>query len=253
MQTKLSLSPDVFRPLDAWVHGTQFYMKSFEFYEQDVHVPENVFVGLDAVFEVHESPQAPLKTLEKSWLDTKNYVSAACQLLDRPRPGHALSESERQLVVAKFGEPPGPAWPLYLFAVGDAEDERVVYIGKTDARTHRFYAGHSAITALHRPEYRGLQTRLYLATLTIYSDEGHYMPLEWVHPQSLRNMIWSDAEAQLIYFFQPELNSALKTTDNSRMPTNLTLHNYTGTKNFDGLAIVPHREVGEDEWLQITS
>lgn len=58
-------------------------------------------------------------------------------------------------MLAAFGEPPGPAWPLYFFTVGDLAAERIVYIGKTNAKTHRFYTGHSAITSLHRPEYKG--------------------------------------------------------------------------------------------------
>lgn len=250
---KLTLRADVFRPLTAWVYGEGFFMKGFEFYEYDVHVPEQVFVALDTFFEVHEAPQTPLKTLEQSWTDTKLYVLRACQLLGRIRPGRALSNDERTTVLNALGEPPGPAWPLYFFTVGDLNEERIVYIGKTNAKTHRFYSGHSAITSLHRPEYSGLRTRLYLATVTIYSDEGHYIPLEWVHPNALRNILWSDAEARLIYHFQPELNTDLKAADASKMPTQLTLHNYAGTKNFDAVFLEPHRKVPEDEWFSITN
>ncbi|NMQ30316.1 hypothetical protein E4Q23_22690 [Candidatus Accumulibacter phosphatis] len=228
-------------------------MKGFEFYEYDVHVPKLVFVALDTFFEVHEAPHTPLKTLKQSWIDTKTYVSQACLLLGRSRPGHALSLNERATVLAALGEPPGPAWPLYFFTVGDLAEERIVYIGKTNAETHRFYAGHTTITALHRPEYRGLRTRLYLATVTIYSDEDRYIPLEWVHPTVLRETLWSDAEAQLIYYYQPELNIDLKAVDASKMPTSLTLHNYSGTKNFDAISLQPHREVSEDEWFRITN
>lgn len=250
---QLPLDSAVFRPLTAWVHGESFFMKGFEYYELDVHVPEQMFVALDTFFEIHEAPQTPLKTLEQSWLDTKTYVSRVCQLVGRGRPGRALSKDERASVIATLGEPPGPAWPLYFFTVGDLAEERIVYIGKTNAKTHRFYSGHSAITALHRPEYRGLRTRLYLATVTIYSDEDHYIPLEWVHPDALRNTLWSDAEAQLIYYFQPELNTELKAADASKMPTQITLHNYAGTNNFDAVFLVPHREVLKEEWSRITN
>jgi hypothetical protein len=37
------------------------------------------------------------------------------------------------------------------------------------------------------------------------------------------------------------------------MPTNLTLHNYTGTKNFNAVPILPHRKVSEAEWHRITN
>lgn len=228
-------------------------MKGFEYYEYDVHVPELMFIALDTFFEVHEAPQIPLKTLEQSWLDAKEYVSRACQLLGRSRPGSSLTEGERTTVLAALGEPPGPAWPLYFFTVGNLDEERIVYIGKTNAKTHRFYTGHSAITALHRPEYKALPTRLYLATVTMYSNEGHYIPLEWVHPDSLRETLWTDAEAQLIYYFQPELNTELKAADSSKMPTRITIHNYSGTDNFDAVSLEPHREVTEDEWFSISN
>ena len=224
-------------------------MKGFEYYEHEVHIPEQMFVALDTVIEVHEAPLAPLKTLEQSWIDTKTYIAQACSILGRHRPGFSLSDSERQKVLQVLGEPPGPAWPLYFFTVQYETLERIVYVGKTNAKTHRFYTGHTAITALHRPEYCGLRTRLYLATVTILSDEGHYIPLEWVHPEILRNRLWSDSEAQLIYYFQPELNTDSKSVDSSKMPSNLTLHNYSGTKTFDGISIAPNRIVSEDEWL----
>jgi hypothetical protein len=250
---RLQLSSDVFRPLTAWVYGERFFMKGIEYYEHDVHVPDRMFVALDVFFEIHEAPRTPLKTLEQSWMDTKAYVAEACRLIGRDRPGFSLSVEDRQKVLLALGEPPGPAWPLYFFTVGDQAEERIVYIGKTNAKSHRFYSGHSAITALHRPEYRRLRTRLYLATVTMYSDEGHYIPLEWVHPAILRNTLWSDAEAQLVYHFQPALNTELKTRDASKMPTNLTLYNYSGTKSFDAISLLPHRETSEDEWLRISN
>ena len=250
---RLELPSDVFRPLSAWVYGELFFMKGFEYYEWDVHVPVEMFVALDTFFDVHEAPQTPLKTLEQSWIDTKAYVAEACRILGRNRPGHSLSEAERHKVLMAIGKPPGPAWPLYFFTVGDQAEEQIVYIGKTNAKTHRFYAGHSTITALHRPEYRGLRSRLYLATLTIISDERHYIPLEWVHPQDLRNTLWSDAEAQLIYHFQPDLNTELKSNDASKMPIRLTLHNYSRTETFDAISISPHREVSEEEWARLTN
>ena len=250
---RLPLSSDVVRPLTAWVYGERFFMKWYEYYEYGVHIPTFMFVALDAVFEVHQAPQTPLKTLEQSWIDTKAYVIEACRIVGRDRPGFSPSESEQTKVLVALGEPPSPAWPLYFFTAGDQTEEQIVYIGKTNARSHRFYSGHSAITGLHRPEYRGLRTRLYLATITMYSDEGHYIPLEWVHPETLRNTLWPDAEAQLIYHFQPALNTELKSSDASKMPPNLTLHNYTGTKNFNAVPILPHRKVSEAEWHRITN
>ena len=236
------------RPLTAWVHGANFYMKSFYHYEGEVILPESVFVSIIASFEVHQAPNVPLKTLDQSWVDTKAYVLAACELLGRQRAGYSLSGPDRAEVIAKLGQPPEPSWPLYFLAVGDYPDEEIVYVGKTNSKTHRFSAGHAAITALHRPEYEGKKKRLYFAAVTIYSDEGNYVPLEWLHPKALRDAIWTDLEAQLIFYFQPVLNDKLKKRDYSERPTQIAFHNYSGTKSFDGWYIPAHRAVDQREW-----
>lgn len=250
---KLPLNDHVYLPLSSWLFGGLSFMNSFGFYELDVHVPRCMFVGLDTSFEIFEAPDTPLKTLEQSWIDTKEYVRRACELLGRPKPGPSLSTAERDVVLNALGRPPGPAWPLYFFTVGDAAAERIVYIGKTNATTHRFATGHSALTALHRPAYEGERKRLYLATVTMFTDEDRYIPLEWVHPTGLRDRLWSDIEAQLIYTFQPELNTDLKAADQSELPAEVTLHNYAGTSTFDAVTIPPHREVEEWEWLRYTN
>jgi hypothetical protein len=149
---RLVLENDVDRPLSGWVHQDKsFFVKSFLHYEQEVILPEEIFVSLDAVFPVHQAAQVPLKTLDQSWIDTKEYITNACILLKRPNAGYPLSPSERSKVLATIGEPPGPAWPIYLLAVGDFPSERIIYIGKTNSGTHRFTSGHTAITALPSP------------------------------------------------------------------------------------------------------
>lgn len=245
---KIGLEDDVMRPLTAWVHGENFYMKSFIHYEGEVILPETVFVSIIGSFQIHEAPNVPLKTLCQSWVDTKNYVLAACKLLGRERAGYSLSVHERASVLAELGQPPEPSWPLYFLAVGDYPEEEIVYVGKTNSKTHRFTAGHAAITALHRPEYENRAKRLYFATVTIYSDEGNYVPLEWIHPKPLRDAIWKDLEAQLIFYFQPALNDRLKKRDHSERPIQIAFHNYSGTKSFDGWGIPAHRQVDDSEW-----
>lgn len=244
---KLAISPDVMRPLTPWLHG-DWYVKRFQHYEGEVILPAQVFVCLSVAFELHEAPQTPLKTLEQSWSDTKKYLSSACQLISRETPMRSLSKEERKAILTTLGEPPDPAWPLYFFTVGEYPDEKIVYIGKTNSRSHRFSRGHAAITALHGPTYRGLRTRGYLASVTIYSDEGNYVPLDWLHPRALREAVWSDLEAQLIFHFQPELNRGLKRADRSKRPVFIALHNYSGTQSFDATPIDPHRSVHADEW-----
>lgn len=66
------------------------YVKSFPHYEGEIILPESIFVSIDTIFRLHEPPQMPLKSLEQSWLDTKDYVLRARALLDRPPAGHFL-------------------------------------------------------------------------------------------------------------------------------------------------------------------
>jgi hypothetical protein len=245
---KITISNDVFRPLTGWVHGKGAFVKSAFHYENEAFIPQLTFVALEAVFDVHEAPDLPLKTLEQSWLDTKKYLTSACNLIGSPKAGHPLNTSEKKLVISTLGEPPTPAWPLYFFSVGDHPDETIVYIGKTNSGTHRFASGHKAITLLHHPKFNGLTKRLYLATVTIVDDEDNYIPLDWLHPKDLRDTIYSDIEAQLIFHFQPEFNSDLKSKDASKKPLPLTLHNHSGTHSFDATGISPHRTVPVTEW-----
>ena len=75
------------------------------------------------------------------------------------------------------------------------------------------------------------------------SDEGNYIPLEWLHPKKLRDNVWSDVEAQLIYHFQPELNNRLKERNHAKNPVDIAFHNCSGTKSFDAGSISAHRIV----------
>jgi hypothetical protein len=249
-RARLPIANEIVAPLTPWLHGN-FFVKRLEHYEEGTTTPAKVFVSLQASFELHDAPQLPLKTLDESWRDTKNYIASACALIQRDSPRRSLSATERKTVLAALGEPPPPAWPLYFVSVDEYPNERIVYIGKTDSTRHRFSNGHRAITALHRPEYRGLRTRLYLATVTIFSTGDNYVPLEWMHPRALRNAICLDVEAQLIFHFQPELNDYFKRRDGSKRPLRIELYNYSGTESFDATGIEPRRVVEEDEWLPL--
>jgi hypothetical protein len=236
-RSRLPVPRDAHRPLSTWVHGGKMFVKSFFHYENEVIIPEMVFISIDTFYRVHEAPFVPLKTLEQSWTDTKEYIVKACTLINRDRTGHPLSVEERTKVLAHLGEPPGPASPFYVITVGEAPEERIVYVGKTNAATHRFAAGHTATTALHHPKYDGLTKRLYLAAVTLVSDERNYVPLEWLHPKAQRDALWSEIEQRIIYHFQPELNERLKARMPSKQTVDVAIHNYSGTKSFDATYI----------------
>jgi hypothetical protein len=143
---RLPIANEIVAPLTPWLHG-HFFVKRLEHYEDGTTTAAKVFVSLQASFELHDAPQLPMKTLDDSWRDTKNYVASACALIQRDSPRRSLSAVERKAVLSALGEPPAPAWPLYFFSVGDYPNEEIVYIGKTDSRTHRFSDGHRAASS----------------------------------------------------------------------------------------------------------
>lgn len=90
----LSIPKEASRPLTAWLYA-EWYVKSRYHYEGEVILPAHIFVALDAVFDVHEAPRLPLKSLEQSWVDTQRYLTAACALLGRDNPRRLSSADER--------------------------------------------------------------------------------------------------------------------------------------------------------------
>ncbi|MEE8484598.1 MAG: hypothetical protein V3S46_08365 [Nitrospinota bacterium] len=118
-----------------------------------------------------------------------------------------------------------------MVTVGEGKEERVVYIGKTSAKTPRFISGHYVSTKLHSPQYNGLAKWLYQGTVTLLDKKG-YLPLEWIHPLSSANNMLHSIEAQLIYEFKPELNRRQKNNYNASVPITLHIQNFSGTSNY---------------------
>ena len=110
-------------------------------------------------------------------------------------------------------------------------NERVVYVGKTFAG-HRFRSGHHSITKLLRPQYEGLEKWLYLARLVFRQAEGTELPLEWIWragPSS--SAAPKAAEGQLIFSFDPELNSRKERISHPKNFATINLVNRTSVLN----------------------
>lgn len=246
---RLPLPKDTSNPLDAWVRGNNFFFKSFLYYECEVHIPTEVFVSIDFTCPAHRAAEVPLQTFEESWSLTKRYVNDACKLLGRKNAGYSLSSEESEKVISKLGEPPIHSFPIYIFAIESTDQAAtIVYVGRTNSRNHRFSAGHAVFTRFTDPKYDGMKKVLYLASITVYTDEGRCIPLEWLHPRALALTIWTGVEAQLIFGLKPEFNTDSKHTDCSKYPLPLNIENHSGSDALKSLFIAPGRIVSEQEW-----
>ena len=87
------------------------------------------------------------------------------------------------------------------------EEERLVYIGKTDSKKSRFANGHLAALKLHNPIYNGYDKRRYFGTVMFLSKTKEYVPLEFITPYNLAEQYLGEMEAFLIDRLNPELNS----------------------------------------------
>ncbi len=183
-------------------------MKSPFHLVNETYEVSRAWIAFDQVVPVHRASQVKLLPFEASWIDTLAYLQAACAQLGIPRPGR-LSEAEGTQIRATLGEPPIASIAIYMISVSEADGsrERCVYVGKTNATTHRFRSGHAAFTKLHHPKYDGLLKRLYLGCLAFEDDDHHLFYTEWTHPPERRLEVMSVVEETLILALNPELNS----------------------------------------------
>jgi hypothetical protein len=195
-----------YRPLDAWLSG-QIYLKSPFHMQFETYSAKEAWIAFDVAVPLHEAPLVELSTFQQAWSETYSYLERACGLLNLLQPGR-ISEVQGELVRSQFGEPPIASIGIYMMSVAknDGSEERCVYVGKTNASTHRFRSGHAAMTKLHAPKYDGLKKTLYLGSLAFEDDDDQTFWVEWTHPAERRSVLMNVVEETLINSLQPELN-----------------------------------------------
>ncbi len=189
------------------------------------------FLSFEFMVPVHEAGTLSEQSLSESWKKTESYVKKALKLVGIDTPGIIDSE-EALLIQETLGSPPSFCYPIYMCTVGSGNNERVVYFGKTSSKTKRFSSGHAALTKLNAPKFDGMQKYLYQGCIILLTAENDYLPLEWVHPYIESEKILKNVEAQLIYRFDPELNTNSKDKNNATNPLTLHIENYTGKSEY---------------------
>ena len=193
-------------PLYGWLSGQAYLKSPFHMLNEPYSVKE-AWIAFDIAVQLHEAPTLDLVTFEEAWRKTYDYLAAACKILELNRPGR-ISPEQGELVRSQLGDPPIASVGIYMMSVAkqDGSQERCVYVGKTNASTHRFRSGHAAITKLHAPQYDGLRKTLYVGSLAFEDDDDHTFWVEWTHPAERRLVLMSVVEDTLISWLKPELN-----------------------------------------------
>lgn len=221
--------------ISAWLSDRSFYLKSPLYMACEDHTWEHFWISFDASMGLHEAANFPLTSFEKSREACFSYLGNACKLLGRNIPQWSPDEEGRRRIFEALGTPPLNAYTIYMMTISDpgSYGERIVYIGKTNSKSHRFRGGHAAISRLHAPEYDGKSKKIYFGCIVGFNDDENIIPIDWVSPEAGRDQILSDIELQLIYHLQPELNEYGKEKCKASERKSIHVQNFC-TKVLDG-------------------
>lgn len=207
-----------FQPLRPWLNRHNSVTPD-TFYGKDVpDLSKGILLALDLCVDLHEADKVDTGNLQESWEEHNQYIESALQItrIDPNEDNCDLDNEEKEWVKEELGEPPYSSYNLYFITIykeGETQtsenpvEEKVVYIGKTDARNSRFANGHLAALRLHHPKYQDYKKRVYFGTITFISSSNNYLPLEFVYPLSKAKELLSNTEALLISWINPELNT----------------------------------------------
>lgn len=220
-----------YSPLQSWLDRKDSLTSFIDLERRPPNYEYGGFLSLDVVVPVHESVNLAAESLNTSWKRTHEYVRQSLAIIDAEELDW-LDREEVQMIKSRLGEPPPLSYPIYILSVSDDTTARVVYVGKTSSKRGRFTSGHAAITKLHNPKYDGLRKRLYLGGIVLLADDNEYQPLEWVKPLFKATEILNSIEAQLIYRFQPELNTHHRKHYDAKVPVSIHIQNFSGETEF---------------------
>jgi hypothetical protein len=226
--------------ISAWLGDGPYYLKSPMYVLFDGYHIKWVWLNLDYSCGLHEAADLPLIPFDRSRDNCIEYIDRACRLLGRSNPGWNLSTSEAKMVTDALGSPPLASYSIYIMTVSDlnGENERAVYVGRTNAEAQRFRGGHAAISKLHHPKFEGLRKRIHFGCVSALNDDNHTFPVEWTNPFEKRDEILHGVELQLIFELQPELNDHGRHECLAKTPVHIIIQNPSG-RFLDGMPFGP--------------
>lgn len=208
---------------------------------KDINSEFGCFIGIDMCFPLHKVLEMEAQSLEGTWNEVNDYVANAFRIVtDQYREELGIEEAgklrdvDREImheIEYQLKKPPTACYPIYFISVGDGTEERLVYIGKTSSKTHRFSSGHSAALKLHAPEYEGLPKHVYFGTVVFLDHENEYMPLEFIQPIEDAKNLLTNLEAGLIYVLKPELNTTYLNKNHAIFDMLVNIENHSSRSN----------------------
>ncbi|WEG19275.1 hypothetical protein PQ478_21555 (plasmid) [Alkalihalophilus pseudofirmus] len=211
------------------------------FRRDDISIELECFIGIDVCFPLHKVLDMTAQSLDVTWNALKEYVDKALHIITeqyreeldienydkfRDVDKEIIREIKSQLTLI-----PPACYPIYIITVGEGYDEKVVYIGKTSSKNHRFTGGHSAALKLHDPIYDGMMKHIYFGTVTFIDNDKEYMPLEFIQPYEDALNLLDNLEAGLIFNLKPDLNRTHRSRNNAKYDIVVNIENYSSRSN----------------------
>lgn len=222
-----------FRPLSPWITGNSSVTPSNFYIDNKPDLSKGAFIALDVAIDLYLANTIITKNLENSWKENQIYIEKACALADTGEEnGFDLDSDDKFIILDELGEPPESSYHIYFITIYNENEEKVVYIGKTDAESGRFANGHLAALKLHDPQYSSYQKRVYFGTITLLSENMAYIPLEFVTPYESAKRYLNGAEAFLIDRLNPELNTRKERIDIFEEVSQIHIQNFSGVSDF---------------------
>ncbi|MCU9553270.1 hypothetical protein OE319_07065 [Bacillus cereus] len=208
---------------------------------KDINSEYGCFIALDVCFPLHKVLEMDAQSLEGTWHEVNDYVANALQIITDEygeeleiEEGEKLRDVDKEIIYEieyQLKTPPPACYPIYFISVDDGKNEKIVYIGKTSAKTHRFSSGHSAALKLHAPEYEGLSKHIYFGTVAFLDNKKQYMPLEFIQPFKDSKNLLRNLESGLIYKFKPELNTDYLNKNYANIDMFVNIENHSSRPN----------------------
>lgn len=196
-----------FQPLEPWIMGNESITPQNFYGNLKPCLEMGAFVSLDVCCELYLANKVNTGNLCDSWMENKEYIEKVCEITRTDAEcGYDLDNEEKRWILEELGEPPTCCYNIYFIIIYNDQKEKLVYVGKTDAKTSRFSNGHLVALKLHDPRYKQYDKRVYFGTVMFLSDTKEYVPLEFITPFEEAKRYLGEMEAFLIDRLQPELN-----------------------------------------------
>ena len=222
-----------FQPLKPWIMGNDSVNPKKFYGKLKPQLEYGAFIGLDICCDLHLANTIDAGNLYDSWNKNRKYIEDVCILTGtNEQCGYDLDNEEKRLVLETLGEPPTGCYNIYFITIYNDYEEKLVYIGKTDAKNSRFANGHLVALKLHHPKYKEFDKRVYFGTIMLLSEEQQYIPLEFIFPyEKARNYLdWM--EGFLLEKLHPELNDRLEYVGEMEKVSTVHIQNFTDVSDF---------------------